>query len=331
MAGAHDAEEVGNEEGAEHEEHREEGGVGLPDHRVREGTPRFPGNVQVKRSPGDRPKVRAVICLVLYVGQTGVNLGQGGTVAKHRREGMFGENLSKLLEGRDNEKKGNKGVEDVLGEPSEVADESRSLEKGDHERDDESPDSDPEPPWEELSRKRSLGEVKESLVVEEDWPGDSCDDERAAREEREEETTHCAENNCLRDPNSFFCTFAHQASKCNCTRETSKVDENGGSNCLGVEAILDVIEVLWIPLLDVTQQPSERSTCPTQRVTRWSHWSAHWAQSSWGLFLSRSCFRLCFLSLLDPSSHVQDVRHWQQVTPVPVARRQQHQLGHEGI
>ena len=45
VAGAHDAEEVGDEEGAEHEEHGEEGGVGLPSHWVRKGAARFPRDV----------------------------------------------------------------------------------------------------------------------------------------------------------------------------------------------------------------------------------------------------------------------------------------------
>ena len=146
VAGAHDAEEVGDEEGAEHEEHGEEGGVGLPGHWVRKGASRFPGYVRVKRSPRYRPKVRAVVRLAPYVIQTGINLWEGGTVAKHRREGMFGKNLPKLLEGRHDEKKCDQGVENVLGEPSEIADESGSLEEGNDERDDESPDSDPESP-----------------------------------------------------------------------------------------------------------------------------------------------------------------------------------------
>ena len=45
VTGAHDAEEVGDEEGAEHEEHGEEGGVRLPGHWVRKGATRFPCDV----------------------------------------------------------------------------------------------------------------------------------------------------------------------------------------------------------------------------------------------------------------------------------------------
>ena len=45
VAGAHDAEEVGDEEGAEHEEHGEKGRVGLPSHWVRKGAACFPRDV----------------------------------------------------------------------------------------------------------------------------------------------------------------------------------------------------------------------------------------------------------------------------------------------
>ena len=235
---------------------------------------------------------------------------------------MFRKNLSKLLESRDDEKKRDEGVEDVLGETSEVADKSGSLEKGDQERDDESPDSDPEPPRKELARQSALCEVKESLVVEKDGPGDSRDDERASGEECKNESTEGAENDCLRDPDGPLRAFAHQTSKCNGTRETSKVDENGGSHCLGVESILDVIQVLWIPLLDVPNQAPERSSCPTERVPRGLRWPAHGTQSRRGFFLSRYCSRLFLLSLLDPPPHVQDLCHRQQVTTVPVPRRQ---------
>ena len=197
VAGAHDTEEVGNEEGAEHEEHGEESGVGLSGHWVRKRAARFSGDVRVKRSSRYRPKVRAVVRLALYVIQTCINLWEGGTVAKHRGEGVFRKYLSELLESRDDEKKRNQGVEDVLGETSEIADKSGSLEKGNQKRDDESPDSDPEPPGEELARQSALREVKESLVVEKDRPSDSGDDERATGEECENESTKGAENDRL--------------------------------------------------------------------------------------------------------------------------------------
>ena len=155
------------------------------------------------------PKVRAAVRLGLYVTQTGINLWERGTVAKHGGEGVFRKNLSKLLESRDDEKKRDEGVEDVLGETSEVADKSGSLEKGDQERDDESPDSDPEPPRKELARQSALCEVKESLVVEKDGPGDSRDDERASGEECKNESTEGAENDCLRDPDGPLRAFAH--------------------------------------------------------------------------------------------------------------------------
>ena len=110
---------------------------------------------------------------------------------------MFGKNLPKLLEGRDDEEKCDQGVEDVLGEPSEIADKSGSLEEGNHKRDDESPDSDPEPPRKELARQCSFREVKEGLVVEKNRPGDSSDDQRATGEEGEDQSTEGAENDCL--------------------------------------------------------------------------------------------------------------------------------------
>ena len=60
--------------------------------------------------------------------------------------------------------------------------------------------------------------------------------------------------------------FAKKSSKGNGAREAGKVDKDGGRECLSIEPVLEVREVMWVAALDVIPNPSERYSGAVERV-----------------------------------------------------------------
>ena len=137
LAVTKDFEGIGNDEGAEHKDHGQQGNVGLH------------GG--------------------LTSGTVDASIFLGGlTVFRSLQKGVRLEDLAQLIEGLIDEEQGNEPGKDVLGKPGEESDESRSFKAGDREGDDKGPEADPEPPRQEEAREMGEGENKEAFVIKQD-------------------------------------------------------------------------------------------------------------------------------------------------------------------
>merc|ERR1711892_251706 len=136
------------------------------------------------------------------------------------------EDLEQLPQGLIDEEQRHQTSKGVLGELCEVSDQSGSLEACNYQGDDKGPDANPDSPVKELLGKSVSAKIEQSFIIEKDRSSGADDDERTARKEGKDDPTDTCHDECLSYTNIILCLSPHDTTEGNCSRESSKVDED---------------------------------------------------------------------------------------------------------
>ena len=180
---------------------------------------------------------------------------------------MIAEDPRQLVHGLVDEDERNERGEDILDELGEVLDQSGALDGGNDEGDDEGPDADPGPPVEKLAGKVGLTELEQSVVEEQHRSRGADDDQWTSREERVENAGGATDDQGLGDTDGVISFFCHQTTEGNAPGQAGEVDEDDGGETLWVEAVLEVAQILGVPLLHVVNHSSKRNFSPVHGIS----------------------------------------------------------------
>merc|ERR1719312_310530 len=252
-----------------------------------------------------------------------------GTVSRNSNEWVVVEDDHKLPQGFEDEKQGDQPSKDILRKLCEEPNQGRALKPSNYQGDYEGPDTDPDPPVQELIWHVFLAKVVQSLVIKQDRSCCAYDDKWTAREESKDDTTSTGHHQGLGDTNIIVSFFSHNTTESNSSRECSKVDKDGGSQALAVQAILDIREKLWISIFHVIDQSSKGSTSSLEWIPLGRSLIFIVTITTTTRAFAPITTSICiFKSLprLPPLSHLHDLVDREDVFPVPVTRRKQHLL-----
>eukprot|EP00095_Tigriopus_kingsejongensis_P007724 maker-scaffold2453_size15579-snap-gene-0.6 protein:Tk07724 transcript:maker-scaffold2453_size15579-snap-gene-0.6-mRNA-1 annotation:"fut10_danre ame: full" len=227
--------------------------------------------------------------------------------------------------GLKDEEQRHQGGKDVLGELGEESHQSGSLEEPHQEGDDHSPNANPDSPTEKVNLAR-LGEAEQSLVKEQDRSSHSGHDEGLSGEEGKDQSTHSTHNERFGNSDQTGSFIAGQTAKGDGTRETGKVNEDGGGQHLTVQSVSDIGPIPGIALPDVIDHASKGHIGPFQWIVAFWIIVASVTTGTFIRFLLIIHFRIqeSLLAQLTTLPHFFDLIDGQEIVAVPVARGKHH-------